>query len=95
VLDYDYKSRGRFHVFTTTKKLLRITTMITTHVCCNATYNIVIQGFPILMSGTTDKDHQFHPLCLVIWRVFLTTSPKMGSLLKLKILPLMRLFSKN
>ena len=65
-VDYDYKSRGRFHVFATTKRLLRIATMITTHVCCDATYNIVIQGFPILMSGTTDKDHQFHPFCLVI-----------------------------
>ena len=66
IIDFNYVDRGRFHVFCTTKRLLRTATILSKHLCCDATYNITIQGFPILMCGSTDKDQQFHPFCLVI-----------------------------
>ena len=64
-LSHDY-SNGSFRVFATTKRLLRTATWFTYHVASDDTYKLISQGFPVLMCGTTDKDHQFHPFCIVI-----------------------------
>ena len=65
-INFNHENRGGFKVFCTTKRLLRTATILSTHICSDATYNILIQGFLILMCGSTDKDYQFHPYCLVI-----------------------------
>ena len=48
-------------VFFTTKRLLSIATINKRHLCTDATYKLIWQGFPVLIVGTTDKDKKFHP----------------------------------
>lgn len=35
-------------------------------ICADGMYNLTVQGFPFLLCETTCKDHQYHPLCIVI-----------------------------
>jgi hypothetical protein len=36
------------------------------HLCADATYKLVWQGFPVLLCGTTDSKKQFHPFSINI-----------------------------
>ena len=44
-----------FHVFVTTKRLLRTAILFSNHVCSDGTYNLICQGFPVLMSQSTSE----------------------------------------
>nr|XP_049693186.1 uncharacterized protein LOC110379661 [Helicoverpa armigera] len=46
-----------------TKTLLK-TILFTELIHTDATYKLIWQGFPVLIVGTTDKNREFHPICL-------------------------------
>ena len=49
-----------FRLFVTTKNLMK-NCLNSNHICANATYKLIWQGYPVLMVGTTDKQCAFHP----------------------------------
>ena len=54
-----------FSLSISTKFLLKL--MLTTwHLCADATYKLICQGFPVLISGTTDLQRHFHPVSVSI-----------------------------
>lgn len=66
--DYDIKfddDKSEFRVFITTKRLISLCQQAD-HICADATYKLVHQGYPILIVGTTDRSRQFHPFGLAI-----------------------------
>jgi hypothetical protein len=50
----------KFYLFATTKRLLGMC-QNTSHLCIDAIYKVVFQGFPFFLVGTTDRSRAFHP----------------------------------
>jgi hypothetical protein len=48
-----------------TKALLK-QAMLAHHLCADATYKLVLQGFPVLIVGTTDFKRKFHPFSVSV-----------------------------
>ena len=57
---------NKLRIFFTTKRLMRITEKNQTHMCADATYKLIWQGYPVLIVGTTDRVKAFHPFGLAI-----------------------------
>lgn len=62
LIDY---STGNFKFLITTKRLLK-GALATKFVCCDATYKLMWQGFPVLLVGNTDNGRHFHSIALVV-----------------------------
>ncbi|CAF2802135.1 unnamed protein product [Rotaria sp. Silwood2] len=54
-----------FRLFVTTKNLMK-NCLNSNHVCADATYKLIWQGYPVLMVGTTDKQCAFHPFGIAL-----------------------------
>ncbi|CAF5115349.1 unnamed protein product, partial [Rotaria sp. Silwood1] len=65
--DEDVEDDGgnKFGIFISSVRLLGIIFM-SSHLCSDATYKLVWQGFPVLIIGTTDLNKAFHPFGLAI-----------------------------
>ncbi|CAF3126805.1 unnamed protein product [Rotaria sp. Silwood2] len=65
--DEDVEDDGgnKFRIFISSVRLLGIISM-SSHLCSDATYKLVWQGFPVLIIGTTDLNKAFHPFGLAI-----------------------------
>ena len=63
--DVDDTDGRVFRLFLSSVRLLRIGS-VASHICADATYKLVWQGFPVLVVGTTDLNKAFHPLGLAI-----------------------------
>ena len=59
--DYDDNDNdgNKFRFFVSTKRLLRIAST-SKRIYANTTYKLMWQRFPVLITGTTDSDRQFH-----------------------------------
>ena len=55
-----------FIIFLTTKRLLGLVKFNSKHVCADATYKLVWQGYPVLIVGTINKEKKFHPYGLAL-----------------------------
>ncbi|CAF5148201.1 unnamed protein product, partial [Rotaria magnacalcarata] len=64
--DVEENDGNRFRIFISSIRLLNIISM-SSHVCSDATYKLVWQGFPVLIVGTTDLNKAFHPFGLAIY----------------------------
>jgi hypothetical protein len=53
-------------LFFTTKRLIRNNDAEITHLCADATYKLIWQGYPVLIVGSTDQAKRFHPLGLAV-----------------------------
>ena len=53
-------------LFLITKRLLRIATKLSSHVCADATYKLIWQGYPVLIVGATDREKKFHPFGMAV-----------------------------
>jgi hypothetical protein len=69
-------------IFFTTKRLIRLTMFNRKHICADATYKLIWQGYPVLIVGTTDIDRVFHPYGLA----YALTSDKKILSLYMKVL---------
>ncbi|CAF1263893.1 unnamed protein product, partial [Rotaria magnacalcarata] len=49
-----------FRLFVTTRNLIK-NCLNSNHICADATYKLIWQGYPVLIVGTTDKQCAFHP----------------------------------
>ena len=63
--DEEETSERIFRFFLSSVHLLNIVS-VATHICADATYKLVWQGFPVLVIGTTDLNKTFHPLGLAV-----------------------------
>ena len=54
-----------FRLFVTTKNLIT-NCLNSNHICADATYKLIWQGYPVLMVGTTDKQRAFHPFGIAL-----------------------------
>ncbi|CAF1431807.1 unnamed protein product [Rotaria magnacalcarata] len=63
--DVEENDGNLFRIFISSIRLLNIISM-SSHVCSDATYKLVWQGFPVLIVGTTDLNKAFHPFGLAI-----------------------------
>ena len=54
-----------FRLFITTKRLLSFAGL-NDHILADATYKLVLEGYPCITVGTTDKQKSFHPFGLAI-----------------------------
>ena len=53
-------------LFFTTRRLIKQAELSKNHICTDATYKLIWQGYPVLIVGTTDKDKKFHPYGLAV-----------------------------
>ncbi|CAF4220670.1 unnamed protein product [Rotaria sordida] len=65
--DEDVEDNGgnKFRIFISSIHLLNIVSM-SQHIHVDATYQVIWQGFPVLVIGTTDLNKAFHPFGLAI-----------------------------
>lgn len=63
--DDDQNSKQYVRFCISTKRLLQIAS-ISTAVHADTTYKLNWQGYPVLITGTTDADRKFHPFCLAV-----------------------------
>ncbi|CAF2251995.1 unnamed protein product [Rotaria magnacalcarata] len=63
--DVEENDGNLFRIFISSIRLLNIISM-SSHVCSDAIYKLVWQGFPVLIVGTTDLNKAFHPFGLAI-----------------------------
>jgi len=63
--DEEETSERIFRFFLSSVHLLNIVS-VATHICADATYKLVWQGFPVSVIGTTDLNKAFHPFVLAV-----------------------------
>ncbi|CAF3358563.1 unnamed protein product, partial [Rotaria socialis] len=63
--DVEENDGNKFRIFMSSLRLLNIISM-SSHLCSDATYKLVWQGFLVLIVGTTDLNRAFHPFGLAI-----------------------------
>ncbi|CAF0964252.1 unnamed protein product [Adineta steineri] len=63
--DNDDFNENKFRIFISSVRLLTIAS-ISSHICADATYKLIWQGYPVLIIGTTDLNKVFHPFGLAI-----------------------------
>ncbi|CAF4124769.1 unnamed protein product [Rotaria magnacalcarata] len=54
-----------FRLFVTTRNLIK-NCLNSNHICADATYKLIWQGYPVLIVGTTDKQCAFHPFGIAL-----------------------------
>ncbi|CAF4253261.1 unnamed protein product [Rotaria magnacalcarata] len=54
-----------FILFVTTRNLIK-NCLNSNHICADATYKLIWQGYPVLIVGTTDKQCAFHPFGIAL-----------------------------
>ena len=70
VANYEISStdddKPTMRMFFTTKRLIGLAHHNSVHICADATYKLIWQGYPVLIVGTTDKEKKFHPFGLAV-----------------------------
>ncbi|CAF3230216.1 unnamed protein product [Rotaria sp. Silwood2] len=64
--DVEENDGNQFRIFISSIRLLNSISM-SSHVCSDATYKLVWQGFPVLIVSTTDLNKAFHSFGLAIY----------------------------
>lgn len=67
VLAYDIDTANkRFRYIITTKTLMVNATVLSAHLCADATYKVNYQEFPLILIGSTDKHNKYHCFAMAV-----------------------------
>ena len=70
VVSYDVqsvnKSNQYIRMVVSSRYLLELATINGSFGCIDATYQLVYQGYPVIVAGHVDKNRSFHPICLAL-----------------------------